>query len=114
MKKKNIHLTPGASRYLLIIPLALGLSIISPQHAKAQQPPAQGNPPPPPPSPAEVLDKINPFKKKHKTPDPPKDKDNEKKADQAQPAGGPPPPPNPLNLFKKKKADPVKPTTPSR
>jgi hypothetical protein len=111
MKKKNIRLT----RYLLVIPLVLGLSVISPQHVKAQQPPAQGNPPPPPPSPAEVLDKINPFKKKQKAPESTPKNDKEKKADQASPAGGPPPPPpNPLDLFKKKKTAPDKPTSSSR
>src|SRR5579872_1804531 len=88
-------------KYLLMLPLVLGLLCIC-SHARAQSPPP--GPPTPPPPPDELFKKINPFKK-HK-----KDTTN-KAADTAKnktvkPAGappGPPPPPNPLNLFKRKK-----------
>ena len=89
-------------KYLLMLPLVVGLLCIC-SHSFAQTAPPAG-PPTPPPPPDELFKKINPFKK-HK-----KDSTN-KVADTAKsktvkPAGtppGPPPPPNPLNLFKKKK-----------
>src|SRR5580692_6485176 len=94
----------AVSKYLLMLPLAIGLLCIS-SHSFAQSSPPP--PPTPPPPPGELLDKINPFKKHKKdttkkTADTIKNKQSIKQGS-TPPPGGPPPPPNPLNLFKKKK-----------
>jgi len=99
-KNKNIFTA------LFIIGLMLtGAKVFS------QSPPA--GPPPPPPSPAEVFNKINPFKKKKKdtakaplitpAPAPGTTPPQPSAAPAKGPGGPPPPPPNPLDLFKKKK-----------
>lgn len=106
MKLNNVKSRSILSRYLLIIPLCLAL-LCAVSVVKAQdppKPPAGG--PPPPPSPSEVLDKINPFKKKKgtATKDSKDSKTKSNKADKSDDKQGPPPPPppNPLDLFKKK------------
>jgi len=92
-------------KYLLMLPLIMGLLCVS-IHAFAQTPPP--GPPGPPPPPGELFKKINPFKK-HKKDTAKKTVDTSKKVQPAgPPAGGPPPPPNPLDLFKKKKKDTTK------
>jgi hypothetical protein len=102
----NKHQPSVKKKYRLIILLSFGLTIAG---AKAF---AQTQPPPPPPPPAEVFKRINPFKKNKKAKDTVKKVDTAKanKTNQA----GPPPPPNPLNLFKKKKKDTTKTSTPGQ
>jgi len=109
MKAKKNQSRKLLLKSLLIIPLGLGLAA-APVSVKAQEPPSKATPPPPPPSPGELLNKINPFKKKKTETPPKKDVDKNKKAETIQPTT-PPPPPNPLNLFKKKKADKTKPAS---
>jgi hypothetical protein len=89
-------------KYLLMLPIIIGLLFIC-SHSFAQTPPP--GPPSPPPPPGELFKKINPFKKHKKdTANKPVDTAKNKTVRPSAGApGAPPPPPNPLNLFKRKK-----------
>ncbi|HEY4326248.1 MAG TPA: hypothetical protein VGN20_19840 [Mucilaginibacter sp.] len=94
------------TRYCLTILAGFCLILLGGNVFSQAMPP----PPPPPPSPGEVFNHINPFKKKKN--DSVQKKDS-LKANTVRPAGlPPPPPPNPLDLFKKKKKDTVKTSSP--
>jgi hypothetical protein len=99
-------------KYLLILPVMMGMLCIS-THAFGQNQPQQGPPPPPPPpNPLSIFKK---HKKdtaaKAKKADTVKNNQATVKPGTTPPPGGPPPPPNPLNLFKKHKKDTTKRTS---
>jgi hypothetical protein len=102
-------LKKGTAKILLAGVLSFGLAgATTTTFAQTPPPPPAGGPPTPPPPPGELLNKINPFKKKkaadkNKTADQKKDTAPAKTEAAPAPPAGPPPPPNPLDLFKKKK-----------